>query len=166
MLPMPPEQQRLCVELVAEAAQLFMQPRAQETVAMSIEGGFVNNMRSIVQGPARMITPPAGLLDSLDRLERSGVLQRRRAEVAIQSNAEFCQASQSAVAAAAAAPGLRCCGLTSCAAREKHPTHFKSCGACRGVAYCCKEHQTSDWPAHKAACKAARKAQQAGSSAA
>jgi hypothetical protein len=24
--------------------------------------------------------------------------------------------------------------------------------------YCCKEHQTADWPAHEAACKAARKA--------
>ena len=30
--------------------------------------------------------------------------------------------------------------------------------SCRGVVYCCREHQVSDWPAHKAACKAARKA--------
>ena len=30
------------------------------------------------------------------------------------------------------------------------------CAACKTVAYCCKEHQVEDWPAHKAACKAAR----------
>jgi hypothetical protein len=36
--------------------------------------------------------------------------------------------------------------------------HFKACGACHTPAYCCKEHQTEDWPAHKAACKAAQAA--------
>ena len=62
------------------------------------------------------------------------------------------------LAAAAAVPGLRQCALSSCGAREAHPAHLKSCGACRIPAYCCKEHQSEVWPAHKAACKAARKA--------
>ncbi len=65
---------------------------------------------------------------------------------------------RTAVAAAAAAPGLRTCALATCDAREQHPKHFKSCAACRIPAYCCKEHQSEDWPSHKAACKAARKA--------
>ena len=55
-------------------------------------------------------------------------------------------------------PGLRCCALASCGVKEAHPQHFKSCAACRGPVYCCKEHQTADWPRHKAECKAARKA--------
>jgi hypothetical protein len=63
-----------------------------------------------------------------------------------------------AEAAAAAAPGLRLCALAACGAREAHPSHFKSCAACRTAAYCCKAHQTEDWPSHKAVCKAARKA--------
>ena len=74
----------------------------------------------------------------------------------------------SAEAAASVAPGLRSCALAGCGAKEAHPQHFKSCAACRGVVYCCKEHQTADWPAHKPACKAARKAKaesQAGSNA-
>ena len=60
-------------------------------------------------------------------------------------------------AAAAAAPGLRSCALAGCGARERHPSHFKACAACRAVVYCSKEHQVQDWSAHKAACKAARK---------
>jgi hypothetical protein len=60
--------------------------------------------------------------------------------------------------AAATSLERRSCGLASCGAREAHPDHFKSCAACRGPVYCCKEHQTEHWPSHKAACKAARKA--------
>ena len=55
-------------------------------------------------------------------------------------------------------PGLRTCALRGCGAREAHPTHFKSCAACRAVVYCCREHQVAGWPGHKKACKAARKA--------
>ena len=56
------------------------------------------------------------------------------------------------------ASGLRSCALAGCGAREAHPAHFKSCAACRAVVYCCREHQVAGWPAHKKACKAARKA--------
>jgi hypothetical protein len=65
--------------------------------------------------------------------------------------------SDQARSAAAAAGKLRSCALVSCGVTEAHVSHFKACGACKTVAYCCKEHQVADWPAHKAACKAARK---------
>ena len=57
-----------------------------------------------------------------------------------------------------AAATLRCCALGACGAREVHEAQFKSCAACKAIVYCCREHQAADWPAHKAACKAARKA--------
>ena len=62
------------------------------------------------------------------------------------------------VEAALEAPGLRSCELASCGAREAHPQHYKRCAACKAVVYCSREHQLADWPSHKAACKAARKA--------
>jgi hypothetical protein len=63
-----------------------------------------------------------------------------------------------AAAAEAAERGTRECALAGCAAKEVHVSQFKRCGACRAVFYCCREHQVADWPAHKAACKEARKA--------
>ena len=68
------------------------------------------------------------------------------------------QAHQAAVHKSLNAPGLRTCALPGCGAKEAHPAHFKSCAACRTVVYCCREHQAEDWPNHKKACKAARKA--------
>ncbi len=61
-------------------------------------------------------------------------------------------------AATAAARGLHFCALHTCGAQEVHASHFKRCSACLSVVYCCKEHQVQDWPAHKAVCRAARKA--------
>jgi hypothetical protein len=57
---------------------------------------------------------------------------------------------------------LRTCGRTACGAVEVRAGQFKLCGACRGAVYCGADCQTADWPSHKAACKAARKAQAAG----
>ena len=62
------------------------------------------------------------------------------------------------VRTAAAASERSSCALASCETREAHPQHFKRCAACRTVAYCSREHQVADWPAHKAVCKATRKA--------
>jgi hypothetical protein len=36
----------------------------------------------------------------------------------------------------------------------------KRCGACDGVFYCSAACQNLDWPAHRAACKTARKAKE------
>jgi hypothetical protein len=98
------------------------------------------------------------LADALQQLE--GITAQRRGGITAEKAADavrFSIAARRAADAAAAAPGLRSCGLASCGAREAHPNHFKSCAACRIPVYCCKEHQTEHWPDHKAACKAARK---------
>jgi hypothetical protein len=72
------------------------------------------------------------------------------------------QAHVAATAAAtAAARGLHFCALHTCGAQEVHASQFKRCAACLSVVYCCKEHQVQGWPAHKAACRAARKAAEA-----
>jgi hypothetical protein len=94
------------------------------------------------------------------RVERSGVLEQRllgRASLPYNPSKSL-GAKQDEVAAEAAARGQHTCALAGCAAKEVHVSQFKKCGACRTVAYCCREHQVADWPSHKAACKAARKA--------
>ena len=53
----------------------------------------------------------------------------------------------------------RCCALPGCGAVEARYLHFKRCAGCRAVVYCCLEHHAEGWPAHRRACKAARKAQ-------
>ena len=60
--------------------------------------------------------------------------------------------------AAAASGLLRSCALPCCGATEAHVSHFSKCAACQGVVYCSRAHQLEHWPAHTAACKAARKA--------
>jgi hypothetical protein len=100
----------------------------------------------------------AHLLAAWRRLQSSGVLQRRgilQATSVVLAD----QARANATAAATAATrGLHFCALHACGAQEVHASHFKRCSACLSVVYCCKEHQVQGWPAHKAACRAARKA--------
>jgi hypothetical protein len=155
-------QLRAAFTLAADAADVMSQTRIHEELAMSNEGMFVKNLRLVVR-QAELLMPHnvlgiTRLVESLHRLERSGVLQRRGIEQAMQAYNRVCADAESAAATASAAPGLRSCALASCSAREAHPKLFKACGACRTPAYCCKEHQKEHWPAHKAACKAARKA--------
>jgi hypothetical protein len=139
-----------------------MLPRiAEADMALVVEGGFVVSLQSLVAAP-QMLAPygaaGARLLANWRRLLQSGVLQQRHIGAAMRHVAQERADISSASAAAAAAPGLRTCALAACGAREAHPAHFKSCAACRVPAYCCKAHQEADWPSHKAACKAARKA--------
>jgi hypothetical protein len=163
LLPLSTAQLRThCVALLTDAVELVMLPRIFEFAAFSPEGGLVECMLPLVQSPEILVPYGAAgerLLTSWRRLVQSGVLQRRSAQSAMQSkNAEQQTDTNRACAAAAAAPGLRTCAMAACSAREAHPAHFKSCAACRVPAYCCKAHQEEDWPSHKAACKAARKA--------
>jgi hypothetical protein len=155
------EQLQKCMVLLAEAVDCFLRPRA-DSLALGMEGKFAKHMRDFVVSPGLILSyGGAGAAQLLERwlhVEQSGELQRRNVSTFWEESRLGVGALAAAVAAAAAAPGLRCCALASCGAREQHPAHFKSCGACKTVAYCCREHQVADWPSHKAACKAARKA--------
>mmetsp|Transcript_14690 Transcript_14690/g.24909 ORF Transcript_14690/g.24909 Transcript_14690/m.24909 type:complete len:155 (+) Transcript_14690:3-467(+) len=57
------------------------------------------------------------------------------------------------------------CFCDACGTQESISGIFKKCSGCRGASYCSVNCQTSAWPAHKAACKAARKAADAPSKA-
>jgi hypothetical protein len=155
-------QLRAALTLVADAADLMSQPRIHEDVVLGNEGVVVCDLRMLLSHAERLLLLDqqgmASVIEAFGRLERSGVIQQRDMESMNEFVNVSIDAGVSATAAAAAAPGLRSCGLASCGAREAHLQHFKSCAACRIPVYCCKEHQTEDWPSHKAACKAARKA--------
>ena len=151
---------------VAHAAELMQQPRSPGEMSLNSEATFTEGFRIAVAVAgangldARLVKL---LADALQRLERSGVLQARRTDEHIGLNVHKERAMQAAVQSSLTAPGLRRCALPGCGAREAHPAHFKSCAACRTVVYCCREHQVAGWPAHKKACKAARKAAAAAS---
>ena len=146
---------------VIRAAELMQKPRRIRTVAMATEATFVRMLReTVAKGDANGLKMRLVqlLARAWQRLERSGVLQSRRVEEAIEAGAPTQRACNEAVERSLNAPGLRICALPGCGAKEAHPAHFKSCAACRMVVYCCREHQVEGWPGHKKACKAARKA--------
>ena len=101
------------------------------------------------------------LTDAMQQLEHGGLLNMRELMANVDDMVPAIQRSIEAVQDSSSAPGLRTCALPGCGAKEAHPAHFKRCAACRAVVYCSKEHQVQDWPAHKAVCKAARKAKAA-----
>jgi hypothetical protein len=103
----------------------------------------------------------ARILAAWRRLQSSGVLQRRGILQCVSLNDALETHVAATAAATVAARGLHFCALPTCGAQEVHASQFKRCSACLSVVYCCKEHQVQDWPAHKAACRAARKAAEA-----
>jgi hypothetical protein len=157
-----PEQLRDCVVLMADALELIMEPGGQERWPTVDESSFAVSMRGFVAEQQGFIlgrgAAGSRLLDAWRRLGESGLRELLCSDEHVQECQQREHDATAANAAAAAAPGLRHCALESCGTREAHPDHFKSCAACRGPVYCGKEHQTEHWPAHKKACKAARKA--------
>ncbi len=153
------------------AIDLFEQPRpkiwvsssqtlASESVLTCTMQKFSETCSSCLKknGPHALPGPVAETFARWQRFARSGVLQERHVFADFARIYTHTSAASAATQARLAAATLRCCSLRSCGARELHPSHYKQCGACKTVAYCCREHQLEDWPAHKAACKAARKA--------
>jgi hypothetical protein len=98
------------------------------------------------------------LQEAWRKLRQSGVLEQRNLEGLYDAIVPKVEAFSAALDARHASAVLRSCALEVCGAREVHPAQYKHCTGCKGVVYCSKEHQVADWPHHKAACKAARKA--------
>ena len=160
--------------LIVRALDLLCKPRPLEDTLLVPELYFVRAMLDFEEGghiqrKAEVHPSCAAQLqkigDAWARVQASGVLRRRCLNYAgadgaalVKVQAEENKRNFKAVDAREARRGLRSCGLTSCGAKEAHVDHFKRCGACRAAVYCCKEHQVQAWPAHKAECKAARKA--------
>ena len=139
----------------------MQQPRCNDDLATDREATFTAALHRAVAlaGGNGLHFHLVQLLGAAQQqLWRSGVLQARRIEERFQVIATRQQALSASLHTSLNAPGLRTCAMPGCGAREAHPAHFKSCAACRAVVNCCREHQVAGWPAHKKACKAARKA--------
>ena len=152
----------LCDESVA----LMVQPRVHE-IGSSVELVMVPKWPVLLEAMA--LAPPEyqvwreRVSRAYARLRQSGVLERRGLEHdnAAQTHAEEKERRARSIREhqeAAASGQLKSCALAGCDAQEAHLSHFGKCSACKAAVYCCRDHQQTDWPAHKAACKAARKA--------
>ncbi len=149
-----------CSSFVASAFDM-MRMQLRTGAVNSIEVSLVHNAQTDVEEDQRFRATcewHARILAAWRRLQSSGVLQRRGILQGLSFNDAFVAHASATAAATAAVRGLHFCALHTCGAQEVHASHFKRCSACLGVVYCCKEHQVQGWPAHKAACRAARKA--------
>jgi hypothetical protein len=157
-------QQRAQLLFVASALDL-MSSNPSDSVRNACsapEAALVSMLRQLLRKSSFLSSKPAEAMAQLaaawERLQSSGALDLRNVQERMQTAKLASQAVDQAAAAEAAARGLRECSLGACAACEVHVAQFKKCTACQQAWYCCKEHQVADWPSHKAACKAARKA--------
>jgi hypothetical protein len=161
------EQLQTMATFIASAVDLMLQPShaALGGMPMMADVTFVDLLSELTKhgllAPGPLLQP---VWDAWARFRRSGALEARGFSGGMLAMQTMTATIEKNAATTAAACGLRPCALTTCDAREAHASHFKFCGSCRQVCYCCKAHQTEDWPAHKKACKAARKAEQAGPS--
>ena len=153
------EAQRQAAYLFLESAlDLMTRPRAV-TDWLAGEPDLVRELRLLIPKIRDMNKPETKkLCAAWQRMLCSGVLHARGIEEGIDTTRQLNARIQAAVEADLAAGRLQQCALVGCAAGETHVSQFKRCGACRMVSYCCRNHQLEDWPGHKAACKAARKA--------
>jgi hypothetical protein len=162
--PISPQVLRSFWRFIADAADALLAVRLSmgSVARQTAELALLRNVRNMLGQPRRTLQQDAvetpRLLETWRRVEECGLLVEQQVDRIEAVRDQLLQRLAAAEASAAAAPGLRRCGLPGCGARETHPDHFKTCAACRKVGYCSKEHQTEHWPDHKAPCKAARKA--------
>jgi hypothetical protein len=156
-------------EATAVACSVFVERafdimQLRTVTVSSIEAGLVRNAQVAIEEKQRFNATNewhARILSAWRRLQSSGVLQQRGFLQRMGVVTAYNTHATATAAATAAARGLHFCALHTCGAQEVHASQFKHCAACLSVVYCCKEHQVQGWPAHKAACRAARKAAEA-----
>jgi hypothetical protein len=119
-LSVTPQLLRTCWDLLADAANLLVAlPHAPGTGfgGPGHEGSFVQKMRSMMDMPTVWVPMDAArarVLKAWRSLERSGIIQQRLIDLKIHVSNVIGDNVASTAAAAAAAPGLRTCGLKSC----------------------------------------------------
>ena len=156
----PRDAAEVLIAFIASAADVMALPRESRS-ALNSEVALVHALQCCIRDEAYLSgVPPIrrAMFAAWERLQRSGVLLERDLERLSAERAGLAAEATTAINERYATAVLRPCALDACGAREVHESQFKKCAACKGPVYCCKEHQTADWPAHKAACKAARKA--------
>ena len=152
------EQKHAAYLFVASAVDLMTRPRSLDSW-LAGEPELVSQIRRLIPKVSDLDEPATKkLCTAWQRALRSGVLSARGIDEGIEQTDQLNARIRARVDEEVASGRLQQCALAGCAAREAHASHFKRCGACRAVCYCCREHQLEDWPSHKAACKAARKA--------
>jgi len=152
------------IDLVDEAVALFGQLREEDYTVSGYEGLFRERVRDSAELWRQQTSTAAHAGRLKEALKQLDLISGKSADQHALSDQEVGEqrTKQAAARAAASAPELlRSCALASCGAKEAHKAHFSRCGACKTVVYCSKDCQLADWPAHKKACKAARKAAEA-----
>jgi len=150
-------------DLVDEAVALAGPQRVEGTFS-SYESAMKVHLRDDVELWRRQRSTAAHaerLAEALKQLNLYGAYNAYQ-QTAFEQKVKVERAKVTAARSAASAPELlRRCALASCSVKEAHVSHFSKCAACKTVVYCSKTCQLADWPAHKKACKAARKAAEA-----
>ena len=155
-LPTPAQMQQN-ISCAATALDLMSAPRLRENETFNFEAALLNEVCHLLKDEATISREHRDVLsDALGRLADSGVVEQRDLRGAVRDMLQWSQDVEAKAQAEKEAPRLQSCA--HCGAREVHVAQFKRCSACKCPRFCSKECQLANWPAHKAACKAARKA--------
>ena len=144
------------------ALNLMCAPRLPEDLSFNYEAPFLHRACELVKTDMTASVSREdhdALSAALRRLMDSGLLEERGMDDSLRNWRQKSQQTCVQAYAERAAPERQTCA--HCGAREVHKAQFKRCSACMTVVFCCKDCQLANWPAHKKACKAARKAAEA-----
>ena len=156
-LPPTAEQRPKVFSFVISAVDLMSLPRPIKNVIVHGEATLLARVRQALRMMAMSRSDREALQAAYDRFQASGseVIQRELELTSQETSTGFLKTLAKAQADIAAR-GLQSCA--HCSAREVHVKQFKQCSACKTIAFCSRDCQLANWPSHKAACKAARKA--------
>ena len=140
------------------ALDLMSAPWLKNITCYNYEAAFVAEVHRITRSDEAHISHEHrdALTAAFDRLVDIGMLENRDTAEAVHRMRHETQQLKAKAKAENEAPERQSCA--HCGARELHVAHFKRCSACKGPRFCSKDCQLANWPQHKAACKAARKA--------